>query len=81
MITKFQNWSYGLFGGMIGGGASAVTAWLGMSAAQAAGVDVPTLNWKAMGVIAVTGIVTHAMAYLAKSPLPPLDDNDTGNPS
>lgn len=74
---KIQKWVYGLLGGMIGGGASSVTAWLGMSAAKAAGVDVPTLNWKAMGIIAMTGIVTHLAAYLAKSPLPPITEEST----
>lgn len=74
MKKKLQKWAYGLIGGCIGGGASSLVSWLGMTAAKAAGIDVPSLNFKAMGVIFLTGVITHGVAYLAKSPLPPMED-------
>jgi hypothetical protein len=78
---QVQKWAYGLVGGCIGGGAGSLSAWLGLTVAKAVGIDVPVLNWKAMGVIFLTGAVTHAVAYLAKSPLPPLDDTQPPFPN
>lgn len=72
MNSKVQKWAYGFLGGMIGGGASSLGAWLGLTAAKAVGIDVPTLNFKAMGVIFLSGLLSNGVAYLAKSPLPEL---------
>lgn len=77
---RLQQWSYGLVGGCIGGGAGSLSAWMGMTAAKSVGIDVPTLNFKAMGVIFLSGVLTHAVAFLAKSPLPPLPTGDTVSP-
>lgn len=70
MRLKWETWAYGLVGGCIGGGAGSVTAWLGMTGAKALGLDVPTLNLKAMGVIFLSGVLSHAATFLMKSPLP-----------
>lgn len=48
-----------------------------MAGAKSLGLDVPTLNLKAIGVLFVGGIISHAAAILAKSPLPPLDTQTT----
>lgn len=64
-------------GGCLGGGAGSLSAWMGMTAAKSVGIDVPVLNFKAMGVIFLSGVLTHAVAFLAKSPLPPLSNGDT----
>lgn len=70
MKLKWDSWAYGLVGGCIGGGASSLSVWLGMTAAKGLGMDVPTLNFKAMGVIFLAGVISHGVAFLAKSPLP-----------
>jgi hypothetical protein len=77
MNKKVEAWLYGLFSGFIGGGATSGSAWLGMSAAHSAGVDVPSLNLKALGIIFLSAGVTSAMAYLAKSPLPQVVQSTT----
>ena len=47
-----------------------------MAGAKSAGIDVPAINWKAFGVIFISGLVSHTAMYLAKSPLPnALDTN------
>jgi len=73
MKLNWEAWVYGLFNGTIGGAATAGSAWLGMSGAKAAGVDVPLLNWKALGVIMLSGALTNAFFYLKQSPLPALE--------
>lgn len=70
---KISEWAYTLVGGCIGGGAGAVAASLGLSGAKALGVtDIPTLNFHTIGVIFLSGVVTHAVMFLMKSPLPPI---------
>lgn len=75
MNTKTSNWLRGLFGGVIGGMATAGSAWLGMAVARDAGLDVPELNWKAMLIILVVGGLSNLFAYLKQSPLPPPEDS------
>lgn len=75
MNIKIKRWFHGLFGGVIGGAATAGTTWLAMAGAKSAGMDVPDLNWKALGVILLSGAATSAFAYLKQSPLPPLDED------
>lgn len=72
-MNRFQSWDtwlHGLLGGAIGGAASAGSAWLGMAAAKAGGLDVPTLNFKALLVICGTSALSSAFLYLKQSPLP-----------
>jgi hypothetical protein len=69
-LSSWDTWLHGLFGGAIGGAASAGSAWLGMAAAKAGGADVPTLNLKALGIILGTSALTSAFLYLKQSPLP-----------
>jgi hypothetical protein len=77
----WKNWSYGLFGGAIGGAATTGSAWVGMTAAKAVGMDVPSLNWKAMGVILLSGALTNTFMYLKQSPLPTREpDNSQAEP-
>lgn len=77
MKAQVRRWFHGLIGGIIGGSATAGTTWLAMAGAKSAGLDVPELNWKALGVILVSGAVTSALAYLKQSPLPPVEDEPT----
>ncbi len=76
-MNKIQTWAYGLLGGIIGGGATTASAWLGMSAAHAAGMNVPELNLKALGVIFVSGMLSSGLSYLKQSPLPPISETTT----
>jgi hypothetical protein len=69
-LTSLDNWLHGLFGGIIGGAASAGSAWMGMACAKSAGVDVPALNFKALGIILLSSGLMSAFAYLKQSPLP-----------
>lgn len=79
-MTKLKNplvWFWSLLAAVIGGASTAGTSWLGMAAAKAAGMDVPNLNFNALGVICLSGGVTAAMGYLKQSPLPPLVEEET----
>ena len=48
-----------------------------MTAAKAVGFDVPTLNFKAMGIIFLSGVISNGVAYLAKTPVPPTNGDTT----
>jgi hypothetical protein len=80
-VLDWRNWAYGLLGGAIGGAATAGSAWLGMTAAKAVGMDVPALNWKALGVILLSGALTNTFLYLKQSPLPAKEPEDIQPPS
>lgn len=77
MKKRIEVWAYTLFAGAIGGGATAVSAWLGMAAAHQIGMDVPALNLKAVGVIFLSGMLPPIFTYLKQSPLPPMSDGQT----
>ncbi len=70
MRLNWELWFYGLCNAVIGGTATSAAAWLGMAGAKTAGLDVPSLNWKALGVILVSGSLTNLFYYLKASPLP-----------
>lgn len=75
MSTHFKDpfvWIRGLLAAIIGGSASAGASWMGMAAAKMAGIDVPTLNLKALGIILMSAGLASMFAYLMKSPLPEL---------
>ena len=68
MNTK--NWCKNLCAGFIAGAANAGASWLAMIGAQASGVSVPTLNWRAFLVLLGISGVMHALIFLANQPLP-----------
>ncbi|MBU6231587.1 hypothetical protein KGP36_02870 [Patescibacteria group bacterium] len=75
---RISEWAYTFVGGMIGGGAGAVLISLGLVGANSMGVtDIPKINLHTVGVIFLSGVVSHAMMFLAKSPLPPMSTGDT----
>jgi hypothetical protein len=79
-MTRLKNplvWFWSLLAAVIGGAATAGTSWLGMAAAKAAGMDVPVLNFNALGVICLSGGVTAALGYLKQSPLPQIVEEET----
>ena len=69
-MNTLKAWVYGLLSGFIGGGATSASAWIGMASAKAAGMEVPTLNLKALGIIFISGGIASALGYLKQSPLP-----------
>lgn len=70
-------WLKSLAAAGIAGGSTAVTAWGGFAVAQAVGVNVPTLNWKAAGIIFLTSAAHSVALYLAKSPLPGVIESES----
>jgi hypothetical protein len=81
-LMTWEAWLYGLLSGFIGGGATAAVTATSLAVANASGVDVPVLNFKAIGVVFVSAGATSALAFLAKSPLPPVapaEDPTTNN--
>jgi hypothetical protein len=76
----FAIWCYGLVGGCIGGGVASLLSWGGLAGAHASGIDVPTLNFKGMGIIFLSGVISHGAAWVMKSPLPPLQFDDSTPP-
>jgi hypothetical protein len=75
MSGPVESWAYGLLNACIIGGSTSVSAWLGMTAAKSIGVDVPTLNFKAVAVIFISGAAVKFFAYLSQG-LPQLQKND-----
>lgn len=73
----WQGWVYGLFHATIGGAASSALGWVGMTGARGVGVDVPVLNWKALGILLVSGAVPSFFLYLKQSPLPSIVTEQT----
>jgi hypothetical protein len=62
---------------VIGGGATSLNTWLGLAAAKQIGMDVPSLNLSAVGVVFLSGAVTAISGYLMKSPLPQIVEEET----
>jgi len=75
-MNKFQKWGYALLQTVIGGAATAASSWLGLTAAKAVGLEVPTLNFQALGMILLSGAVTNLFFFLKASPLPKMDDTN-----
>ena len=83
-LKSFRTWVHGLGAAFITGASTAALTGMAMPAAKAMGVDVPVLNWKALGVMMLAGGLPGAFAYLKQSPLPKIEDEDPtapGNPS
>lgn len=65
-FTQLETWTWGLLNAIIMGGSSSVVSWLGMAAAKGVGLDVPSLNFKAVGVIFLSGALVKFFAYLSQ---------------
>ena len=70
MKTATNRWLHGLIGGAVGGISAAGLNWITTNVAHDAGMDVPNLNWKALGISLLTAGLVSAFAYLKQSPLP-----------
>lgn len=74
---NWELWLYGLLAGVIGGASTAALSWAGLGAAHAAGMDVPMLNFKALGIVLISGAAPSFFAYLKQQPLPPIITSET----
>lgn len=63
-------WLKGIAAAIIGGAATAGSSWAAINLAASAGAIVPTLNFKALGIIMLAGAVTNFLAFLKQSPIP-----------
>jgi len=70
-------WLKMLLSHIISGGATAVLSALGVIGAEYVGIDVPTLNFKTLLVIFVSGGITGMLTYLKSSPLPGIDETNS----
>lgn len=77
-ITPAESWTWGLLNSVIIGGSTSVVSWMSMAAAKQAGLNVPSLNLKALGVIFVSGAVTKFFLYLSQG-LPMLKETTDEN--
>jgi hypothetical protein len=64
-------WFRTLFSGMIGGGASAALASLGLAGAEVIGIKADPLNWAQIVGVFLSGSVISLLMFLKQSPLPP----------
>jgi len=63
-------WFKGLLQSVISGIGTAGVTWMTLAGANQIGLAVPTLNWKALGMILVIGSIFNLFSYLKQSPLP-----------
>ena len=75
MSGPVESWLYGMFNAALIGGATAASSWAGLNAAHSAGLDVPALNLKGMGVVFISGALMKLLAYWSQG-LPQLKQND-----
>jgi hypothetical protein len=78
-LRTWRGWLHGLLAMVIGGAASAGSAWIGLAVGKASGLDVPVLNWKALGLVLLTSGLINAFLYLKQSPLPDFEEPKTEN--
>jgi hypothetical protein len=74
LARKYRVWTSGLLAGFIGGGATAGSSWLGITAANALGANIQPLDLKALGWIVLSGGISNALFFLKQSPIPRDED-------
>lgn len=77
-FISVETWTWGLANAVIVGGSTSVVAWMGMAAAKQAGMDVPALNLKALGIIFMSGALAKFFVYLSQG-LPTLKETTDEN--
>lgn len=70
-------WLWSLLAAILGGIGTSGTSWLGLVAANGAGLRVSKPNFQELGIIALSAAIFTFFAYLAKSPLPTLVEEET----
>jgi membrane-associated PAP2 superfamily phosphatase len=64
-----HNWVKGAVDSAVMGIATAGASWAALHAEKAEGVNVPNLNWKALGTVLVIGCVLSLSKYALSHPL------------
>lgn len=72
--TNFRLWARGGIASAITGASTSGLSALGLTAAKAAGVEVETMTLKQLAAVLISGGLVGALAYLQRSPLPPLPE-------
>ena len=70
MTENTKAWLKGLIAAVVAGASTAGVSWMSMAMAKSVGVDVPTLNFKALGMILLVAALANLFTYLKQSPLP-----------
>ena len=71
MNARVKAWAKALLAAFITGAAGSLLSALGISGAQAVGINVMQLNLKQLGIMTLAGGIVGAAAYLKQSPVPP----------
>lgn len=74
MKPKTKVWLRGLAGGLIGGGAQAVLSASGIALAGVVAPNITPLDFRQVPIMFLSGAIISTMMYLAKSPVPPVND-------
>ena len=69
-MNSMPTWLQGLIAAAVGGDANAGGSWMGLATAKGIGLEVPVLNWKALGIMCLVGSLISVFAYLKQSPIP-----------
>lgn len=75
-LQSCRLWIRGLLAAFIGGGATAASSWMGIAMANTVGMNIPALDWKALGIIFLSSGVFNALMYLKQSPVPAVPARD-----
>lgn len=67
--VSWKNWLSLLLSTMLVAIANTVLQFFSMAGVGSLGVDMPKLNWKSLGVMCLVSAITHAAAFIKKSPL------------
>jgi hypothetical protein len=77
MTSRSRKWLHGLGAAFIGGGATALTAAMGLAGAHSVGADVTPLTFKKIGAVFIFSAISSTAFYLKQSPLPPEEPDET----
>ncbi len=77
---NWQKWRYSLAVAVIAGTSQSVVTWLGLAGAAAVGLDVPALNFKALGICLVSACLFNLFTFLKQSPLPVAEEVEDPKP-
>lgn len=69
-LLSLELWLAGLWSAFVVGGSTAILASLGVTGANAAGVNIATLSLKQIGAIGLSGALVRLLQYISTKPLP-----------
>lgn len=75
MKLNWEKYWYEFGGSILKHVGTALAGWGGVNVAASQGVDVPTLNWKALGIfIMAAGVIPAVSSFWQKTPLPDIEE-------